>query len=111
MPQAMLLCTKPQREKIYGGSYDWVEIPPLDELVRLHEEAMAWVSPKEPSRVIGMACNTHGQSEKEAREEIARAEALTGLPATDPIRFGTANLADAVQALMQKPFKVRMSEA
>jgi uncharacterized NAD-dependent epimerase/dehydratase family protein len=105
MPQAMVLCTKPQRQNIYGGSYDWVEIPALDEVVRLHEEVMAWVSPKEPSRVVGIACNTHGQPEKGAREEIARAEALTGLPATDPIRFGTTNLADAVQALMKDPPK------
>ena len=99
MPQAMVLCTKPQREHIYGGSYDWVEIPPLDRVVRLHEEAMAWACPRQPSRVVGLACNTHGQPEAEAREEIGRAEALTGLPATDPIRYGTANVADAILAL------------
>ncbi len=100
MPQTLVLCTNPQRRHIYGGSYDWVEIPPLDEVVRLHEDAMDWVSLEEPVLVAAIACNTHGQSEEEARQEIQRAEKLTGLPATDPIRFGASKLADAITALI-----------
>lgn len=100
MPQALVLCTKPARTHIYGGEYDWVEIPPLDEVVRLYEDAMDWVSLDEPVSVAAIACNTHGQSEEEARQEIQRAEKLTGLPATDPIRFGASKLADAITALL-----------
>ncbi len=61
---------------------------------------MDWVSPEEPVRVAAIACNTDGQSEEEARQQIQRAEKLTGLPATDPIRFGASKLADAITALI-----------
>ncbi len=96
LPQALVLCTKPERKTIYGGHHDWVKIPPLDEVVRLHEDAMAWVCPEERVRVVAVACNTHGMSEAEARREIRNAEELTGLPATDPIRFSAALLADVI---------------
>ncbi len=101
LPQALILCTKPERGTIYGGDYDWVEIPPLDVVVRLHEDAMAWVRPSQGVRVVAIACNTHGQTEDEARREVDRAEELTGLPATDPIRFGPAKLADALLPLVK----------
>jgi len=60
LPQALILCTKPERRTIYGGDYDWVEIPRLDVVVRLHEDAMAWVCPEERVRVAAVACNTPG---------------------------------------------------
>jgi len=101
LPQALILCTMPGRRTIYGGHHDWVKIPPLDEVFRLHEEAMAWVAPDEPARVVAIACNTYGQTEAEAQLEVERAEKLTGLPATDPIRFGTARLADALLPLVE----------
>ncbi len=101
LPQVLILCTKPERRTIYGGHHDWVEIPPLDEVVRLHEDAMAWVWPEERALVAAIACNTHGRTEDEARLEVERAEELTGLPATDPIRFGSAKLADALLSLVQ----------
>lgn len=100
MPQALVLCTKPARTHIYGGEYDWVAIPPLDEVVRLYEEAMAWAYPDETVRVAAIALNTDGQADREARGQVERAEDLTSLPATDPIRFGAAKLADAITALL-----------
>ena len=96
LPQALILCTKPDRKTIYGGHHDWVRIPPLDEVVRMHEDAMAWVWPEERVRVAAVACNTHGRPEEEARQEIRRAAALTVLPATDPIRYGPAKLVEAI---------------
>ena len=96
LPQALVLCTRPERRTIYGGHHEWVRIPPLDEVVRLHEDAMAWVYPEERARVVAVACNTHGKTETEGRLEIERAEELTDLPATDPIRFGAATLAAAL---------------
>jgi uncharacterized NAD-dependent epimerase/dehydratase family protein len=78
-----------------------VRIPPLDEVVRLHEDAMAWVCPEQGARVVAVACNTHGQTDAEVFLEVERAERLTGLPATDPIRFGSAKLADALLPLVR----------
>lgn len=100
MPQALVLCTKPARTHIYGGEYDWVAILPLDEVVRLYEDAMAWAYPDETVRVVAIALNTDGQPDREARSQVERAEDLTSLPATDPIRYGAAKLADALTALL-----------
>ena len=96
MPDAMILCWMPGRPFIYGGRYDWVQLPSIEEGVRLHEEAMAWVCPEQPSRVIGLAANTNNMPENEARLAIEEARERTGLPATDPIRFGLDPLVDAV---------------
>jgi uncharacterized NAD-dependent epimerase/dehydratase family protein len=49
-----------------------------------------------PSRVIGIALNTFDLAEPEARAAVARASLDTGLPATDPVRFGLAPLLEAV---------------
>jgi uncharacterized NAD-dependent epimerase/dehydratase family protein len=43
-----------------------------------------------------VALNTAFVSEDEARAAIAAAEAETGLPADDPVRFGAGKLLDAV---------------
>lgn len=96
MPQAMVLCWMPGRPNIYGGDYDWVEIPSLDAVVRLYEEAMRWACPPGPCPVIGVAANTYDLPEEEARRAVGRAAEATGLPATDPVRFGAGVLADAV---------------
>ncbi len=102
MPDALVLCWMPGRPFIYGGRYDWVQLPPIEEGVRLHEEATAWVCPEQPSRVIGLAANTHNMPESEARRAIEEAAESTGLPATDPIRFGAEPLVDAVLAAAER---------
>jgi uncharacterized NAD-dependent epimerase/dehydratase family protein len=94
-PAAMILCHQPSRRFVseYHREPPWIRIPPLNELVRLHEAAAAWV---QPSRVIGIALNTYDLAEREARAAVARAAAETGLPATDPVRLDPSPLLDAV---------------
>jgi uncharacterized NAD-dependent epimerase/dehydratase family protein len=94
-PAAMILCHQPSRRYVgeYHAEGGWIEVPPLAEMVRLHEAAAAWVH---PSRVIGIALNTYDLAEPDARAEIARAARETGLPATDPVRFDRAPLVDAI---------------
>jgi uncharacterized NAD-dependent epimerase/dehydratase family protein len=65
----------------------------LAELVELHERMSLKLR---PAKVVCVALNTAFVSEEEAREAIAAAEAETGLPADDPVRFGAAKLLDAV---------------
>ena len=101
MPQAMILCWMPSRETIYSGRYDWVEIPPLEEVVRRYEDASGWIRPPEPSRVVGISATTYDLPEAEARGAVERARESTGLPVTDPVRFGPGPLADAVEAAMR----------
>lgn len=95
MPQAMVLCHRAGRERLYKG-YDWVRIPPLDEVARLYEEAASWVSPREPARVVGICLATWDLPDEEARRRVEEVERRTGLPATDAIRFGVEPVAEAV---------------
>jgi len=68
-------------------------IPPLSELVDLHERMSLLAR---PAKVAAVALNTRLLEDREARRAVADAEEETGLPADDPVRFGAAKLVDAV---------------
>jgi uncharacterized NAD-dependent epimerase/dehydratase family protein len=75
------------------------------ELIRIHEQLCAGVK---PAKVVGIALNTSGLDEADARQEIARAKAETGLPADDVVRFGPHAFYDAVApALAAKTSAIR----
>lgn len=94
LPEAMILCHDAARTKIRSeGVYDFVRMPSLAEMVRIHEEVAGWLR---PAPVIGIALKTNDLSEADAKAAILRAEAETGLPATDPVRFGPGPLAEAI---------------
>ncbi len=90
MPDAMILCHEARQTHI--KLYD-VPIPPLPRVREIYEQAMAWLR---PAPVVGIALNTYALEEADALEEIRRAEAETGLPATDCVRFGAGKLIDAL---------------
>jgi uncharacterized NAD-dependent epimerase/dehydratase family protein len=92
LPHAMVLCHQATRTSIRHGG---IPIPPLTELVRRYEDALA---PLRPGRVVAVALNTFDLSEPEARRAVDDAARASGLPVTDPVRFGAAPLADAVLA-------------
>jgi uncharacterized NAD-dependent epimerase/dehydratase family protein len=96
-PSAMILCHQASRRLVgeYHGASAFLPIPPLPRLVQLHEQAAALV---QPSRVIGISLMTYDLPEAAARDAVRRAGEETGLPATDPVRFGTSPLADAILA-------------
>jgi D-glutamate N-acetyltransferase len=93
VPHLLLLCHEVGRTEIEGVGGGPHVIPPLRELVELHERLAL---PVRPARVAAIALNTRGVSEEEAHAAIAATEAETGLPADDPVRFGAAKLVDAV---------------
>lgn len=94
LPEAMILCHDAARTRIRSdGAYDFVTIPPLADAVKLYEGVAGWLR---PAPVLGIALKTNELGEAAAREAIARAEAETGLPATDPVRFGPGPLAEAI---------------
>jgi uncharacterized NAD-dependent epimerase/dehydratase family protein len=90
-PDAMILCHQATRTVVRRYT---VPIPPLKHLVELHE---AITAPIKPAKVIGISLNTFGMSETDARAAVDRASQETGLPATDPVRYGVTALLDAVQ--------------
>ncbi len=97
-PAAMVLCHQSGRNEMRCGLPGEPARPmaPLPELVRLYEEAAGWVR---PAPVVAVALHTGDLDERAARAACERARAETGLPATDPVRFGAGPLADAVLAL------------
>jgi uncharacterized NAD-dependent epimerase/dehydratase family protein len=93
VPHVLVLCHEVGRTEIEGAGGGPHPIPPLPELVELHERLAL---PARPARVAAIALNTRGLDEDGAREAVAAAAAETGLPAGDPVRFGAAELVDAV---------------
>jgi uncharacterized NAD-dependent epimerase/dehydratase family protein len=92
-PHGFVLCHRAGATEIEGCPGH--PIPSLRELVELHE---AISLPRRRARVLGVALNTAGLDEDEARRAISAAAAETGLPADDPVRFGSGFLLDAVLA-------------
>jgi uncharacterized NAD-dependent epimerase/dehydratase family protein len=90
-PHAYVLCHQAGAAAIEG--YPEQPIPPLSELVELHERASLTAR---PARVACIALNTRAFGEAEARTAVTEAEAETGLPADDPVRFGATKLVEAV---------------
>jgi uncharacterized NAD-dependent epimerase/dehydratase family protein len=73
-----------------------VPIPPLSEVVRLYETVAYAGGAFAPVPVVGIALNTKYLEESQAWDAIAQTEAETGIPCTDPVRFGAGKLLDAV---------------
>ena len=94
-PDAMILVCQPTRTTL--THHPEVAIPPLPELVDLHERIM---QPLFPSKVIGIACNTVDLSDDEARHAIEAVQLQTGLPAADVVRFDPGPLTDAIEAIL-----------
>jgi uncharacterized NAD-dependent epimerase/dehydratase family protein len=92
-PHAFVLCHVPGSTEIEGCPGH--PIPALPELVELHERISL---PRRPAEVACIALNTRRLEEGAARKAIAAAAEETGLPADDPVRFGSATLLDAVLA-------------
>jgi uncharacterized NAD-dependent epimerase/dehydratase family protein len=91
MPHLLVLCHKAGDTHI--EELPEHAIPPLATLVELYERVAL---PVRPASVACLALNTANLDEPGARGAVAAAEAETGLPADDPVRFGAVRLVDAV---------------
>jgi uncharacterized NAD-dependent epimerase/dehydratase family protein len=93
-PDALILCHQASREHI--GEYrtaPWLKIPPLSRYVDLYEMVGSAVH---PTKVIGICLNTYDLSDEDARAACQAASAETGLPCTDPVRFDSTPLLNAI---------------
>jgi uncharacterized NAD-dependent epimerase/dehydratase family protein len=93
-PHLFVLCHAAGSTEIEGSPGH--PIPPLSELVELHERVA--LSARK-AKVACVALNTARLADDEdARRAIEEVAAETGLPADDPVRFGPATLLDAILA-------------
>ncbi|MEO6577556.1 MAG: DUF1611 domain-containing protein, partial [Candidatus Limnocylindria bacterium] len=83
-PHGMILVHQPGRTEHHGwegrGSY----LRPLTELIPMHEEIAGLIR---PSKVVGVALDTHLMDEAAALAEISRVADETGLPTDDVVRY------------------------
>jgi uncharacterized NAD-dependent epimerase/dehydratase family protein len=92
MPDAMVLCHAAGRDAIHG--YEDTAIPAPETYVDLYEDLAA---PVHPGEVVAGALNTASLADDaEARTAVDEFAAGVGGPATDPLRFGTDGILDAV---------------
>jgi uncharacterized NAD-dependent epimerase/dehydratase family protein len=91
-PHLYVLCHEAGRTEVEGDATH-SPIPGLAELVDLHERLSLRLR---PAKVACVALNTSTLDENGAHAAIDDAEAETGLPADDPVRFGAGKLLEAV---------------
>lgn len=94
-PDALILCHEPTRAHMRG--LPTYELPSLE---ALRDTALHLARVANPDcQVVGISVNTQHMSEQDATAYLTALEAEMGLPATDPFRFGSGKLVDALAAL------------
>ena len=94
MPDAMIFSHKAGTTGIEG--YDNCPFPSLKRMIQINEDAVSWLRPERPSKVVGISLVTQGLNDKQAKEAVKQIEDETGLPTTDVWRFGPGVLLDAL---------------
>ena len=94
-PDALVICHEPTRKHMRGLP-DYT----LPSIEAVRDMALALARVANPACVaVGVSINTQALSEAEAKAYLADVEQRTGLPATDPFRFGAGKLVDAMLAV------------
>ncbi len=73
-----------------------VPIPPLQKVIQVYETVAAAGGAFLDVRVAAIALNTAHLDPQAAQQAIAQVQTETGLPCTDPVRFGADPLLDAI---------------
>jgi uncharacterized NAD-dependent epimerase/dehydratase family protein len=79
--------------------YPDVPIPPLPNVVQVYETVAAAGGSFAPVQVCAIALNTAHLDDLSAQQAIEQAKSETGLPCTDPVRFGSDVLLDAILSM------------
>ncbi|MBC5825714.1 MAG: DUF1611 domain-containing protein [Candidatus Eremiobacteraeota bacterium] len=103
-PDLLVLCHRADRTTI--DEFD-IPIPDLPALVRAHEALLA---PVKAAPCVALALNTSALDDAAARSAIARAQAQTGLPTDDAVRYGGAKLWRALVEAASRTRKRRAAE-
>ncbi len=90
-PHALVLCHLAGQDVVDDD--ERFPMPSLGYLVDLYERMSLLAR---PAKVVAIALNTRDVDEETARAAVEAAEAETGLPASDPVRYGAAKITDAV---------------
>lgn len=93
-PDALVICHEPTRLHMRG--LPEFKLPSVEEV---RDMALALARISNPAcAAVGVSINTQHMTEADAKSYLAEVERRSGLPATDPFRFGAAKLVDAMLA-------------
>ena len=92
----LILCHRAGMQTL--DELEQVRIPPLREVIALNEAMARAAGALTPAPVVAIALNTARLSAAESEAAVKAVEDDTGLPATDPVRYGAEKLARAVTA-------------
>ena len=94
-PDALILCHEPTRVHMRGlPEYT------LPSLETLRDTALPLAQVGNPAcQVVGVSVNTQHMVEGDAKAYLSKVETNLGMPATDPYRFGSDKLVDALAAM------------
>lgn len=96
-PDLLVLCHQAGRTAVHG--YEDTPIPSLAKVREIYESAAGWLK---PAPVVAIALNTYLMPEDEAQAALEAATRETGLPASDPVRYGAGALLDSLLAHSDK---------
>ena len=85
-PTHIILCHRAEKENLRYPEN--IKIPNLKKFIQLNENIASVQGTFGKTRCIGVSLNTSKLSEKHAKKVIKKIKESTGLPVTDPIRFG-----------------------
>ena len=85
-PTHMILCHIARNDSL--RSLENIKIPDLKKFIELNESLASVLGTYPKAKVIGVALNTTLMSEQKAKEVIKNVEKVTGIPATDVVRYG-----------------------
>ena len=71
-------------------------IPPIQEVINLYENVANAGGTFPAPKIVGIALNTFGVNEDEARSTISRLTEISGLPCTDVVRFSPIPILDVI---------------
>ena len=92
-PDAFVVCHEPTRTTMRGVAHP---LPSIQEVIDLTVRCGQLTNPA--IKPVGISVNTQALGEEEAKTYLAGLEREYGLPATDPIRFGTGSIVDRIEA-------------
>jgi uncharacterized NAD-dependent epimerase/dehydratase family protein len=89
-PDAMVLCHTVGRTQMDDCPH--YQVPTLEQALELNLRVAHRTNPN--ARFVGVALNTSSLDINAAKAQIASTQARLGLPCSDPVRFGVANIVD-----------------
>lgn len=90
-PQALVMCHQPGRDFLRNLN---VKIPPFSDLIHIHETIARALF---PSEVVAISLNCAGMTKEAALRAVDAAHRETGLPTTDPVKFGCDVILEALR--------------